>query len=204
MPYHRQLDFVEDVSLLIPEASSDLTNWRGAGRLLNSVWVWRQNLIYIKCRICRDGRQRIWQEFVIKSVWQGIKSFSFPSDTQKMSDFYLKEFGEFLSLFISSLHHYFWLWCDVMWLHPTMVRHAQVCHLSVQQNILKLLQKVVNNYYIKSILAIQIYTKKHVCRAPFTMTSLCRPARQRTQLWLCESSMLYTQHPVFPDTQTLS
>ena len=40
--YRRQLDFffqfLEDVSALIQESSSVLTNWRGVCRLLNSVW----------------------------------------------------------------------------------------------------------------------------------------------------------------------
>ena len=41
MLYRRQLDeiqFLGDVSPLIQEASSVLTNWRGVCRLLNSVW----------------------------------------------------------------------------------------------------------------------------------------------------------------------
>ena len=74
MLYHRQLDlfqFLGDVSLLIQEASSVLTDWRGVGRVLISVW---------ECpdRIVKDlsGQQsfdlRSWPSSVVPFVYEQV------------------------------------------------------------------------------------------------------------------------------------
>lgn len=86
-------------------------------------------------------------------VWQAIKSFSLLGNTQKWAIF-IKEFGDFLSVFVSSL---FLTVADV-----TASNNGTLCSSlpsAVLQNVLKLLQKVANNYCIKSILAVQIHTK---------------------------------------------
>ena len=56
--YHRQLDlfqFLEDVSSLIQEASSVLTNWRRIGRLLNSVWECPHRVVKETCALWVSG-----------------------------------------------------------------------------------------------------------------------------------------------------
>ena len=54
MLYHLQLDvfqFLDNVSPLIQEASSVLTNWRGVCRLLNSVWKCPYRVVKDTCEL---------------------------------------------------------------------------------------------------------------------------------------------------------